>query len=211
MQRAYSHYLMTVAQGMQDLGFYDALIADAKAIKDTPEQAHFYIETGLYAAQVRRYLDLFGREQVCVQMMDDLERSPAALLRATASFLGIDPSWVVHVPARHAYNRWTGADVPRNTICQKVVESEVVYRAAKAVVFAPARRWIYTKLLFRTPRKPRMEQKAKSYLEQIYRSEIPVLEEMLGRQLPWRQRYKLQAAPAPAQPAKKPAAVPRDA
>ena len=55
VERAYSHYLSEVREGMERRPFYYALMADA---------AQFYIDPGLYYRQVERYLHTFGSEQV---------------------------------------------------------------------------------------------------------------------------------------------------
>ncbi|HEX4432137.1 MAG TPA: sulfotransferase [Frankiaceae bacterium] len=50
------------------------------------------IARGMYAAQVRRLLEHFPREQVLVLQFERCREDPAAMLRFTFEFLGIDPA-----------------------------------------------------------------------------------------------------------------------
>jgi hypothetical protein len=44
--------------------------------------------------QVRRYLDVFGRERVHFELLDDLGARPLAVYRRVLEFLGVDPDFV---------------------------------------------------------------------------------------------------------------------
>ncbi len=63
VERAYSHYLMHVREGIQSLSFYDALVEDMKRTDQAWAISHFYVGKGCYAKQVRRYLEVFGRDR----------------------------------------------------------------------------------------------------------------------------------------------------
>jgi hypothetical protein len=91
--RAISHYAMDVRNGRQRRSFDDALRADA-AIRERiwGIKSHLYIDLGMYAAQVRRYLDTFGRDRVLILESATLRNSRTAVLTQIARFLGVDPS-----------------------------------------------------------------------------------------------------------------------
>jgi Sulfotransferase family len=91
--RAISHYAMDVGNGRQRRSFDDALRADA-AIRERiwGVKSHLYIDLGMYAAQVRRYLDTFGRDRVLILESATLRKSRSAAITQIARFLGIDPS-----------------------------------------------------------------------------------------------------------------------
>jgi hypothetical protein len=50
-----------------------------------------YRDIARYSEQVERYLSVFGPEQVCVVLYDDLVADPAATYRRVLAFLGVDP------------------------------------------------------------------------------------------------------------------------
>jgi hypothetical protein len=56
-------------------------------------QGLLYRETAQYADQVKRYLDVFGRERVHVIIYDDLANHTSKVYRDTLQFLGVEPSY----------------------------------------------------------------------------------------------------------------------
>lgn len=61
----------------------------SEALKSRPA----YVEHGLYSGQLRRYLDRFGRDQILVEIYEDIAREPHAFMRRVYGFLGIDPEF----------------------------------------------------------------------------------------------------------------------
>jgi hypothetical protein len=53
-----------------------------------------YLEPGLYAEQLSRYLELFPRERIHIVLFDDIAARPREVARDLYTFLGIDPSFV---------------------------------------------------------------------------------------------------------------------
>jgi Sulfotransferase domain len=103
--RAISHYAMAVGTGLQRRSFDNALRADA-AIQERiwGLRSHLYIDLGMYAAQVRRYLDTFGRDRVLILESATLRKSRRAVLTQIARFLGIDPSGFDEARVDDEYN-----------------------------------------------------------------------------------------------------------
>jgi hypothetical protein len=58
----------------------------------------------MYAAQVRRYLDTFGRDRVLILESATLRKSRRAVLTQIARFLGIDPSGFDEARVDDEYN-----------------------------------------------------------------------------------------------------------
>jgi Sulfotransferase domain len=83
-ERAFSSYLNDVAAGA-----IDAEVGFREALGERPG----YVDGGRYAFHLRRYLELFPREQVFVSIFDDARRDPAAAVSAIYRFLGADPEF----------------------------------------------------------------------------------------------------------------------
>jgi len=69
--------------------------------RDTSTRFGLYLDCGYYARQLRRYLDLYPREQLRVVLYDDLVRDPAGLVRSLWTFLGLDPDAASPDTGRH--------------------------------------------------------------------------------------------------------------
>lgn len=50
---------------------------------------YLYKETGLYYSQIKRYMDVFGRDNCLVCLFDDLKKSPSKLMNEMFDFLGV--------------------------------------------------------------------------------------------------------------------------
>ncbi|HET7203585.1 MAG TPA: sulfotransferase, partial [Steroidobacteraceae bacterium] len=63
-----------------------------------------YVEQGLYATHLKRWLRHFPREQIHVVLMEDVEAGPAGVCRTVYRFLGVDDGYVPS-GLRERYNR----------------------------------------------------------------------------------------------------------
>jgi hypothetical protein len=136
--RAISHYTMDVLNGRQRRSFDDALRADAAI----PERiwgvkSHLYIDLGMYAAQVRRYLETFGRDRVLVIESATLRKSRRAALTQIARFLGIDPSGFDEARLDAEYNLTA---MPRSIQLNYLATRRRVRRVLRSFPQASARR-----------------------------------------------------------------------
>jgi len=72
VDRAYSHYLMSLRREFENLSFQKAIELENDRIKDTFGRNHFsYISRGLYYEQVSRYYNLFGKDNVKVYLFEE--------------------------------------------------------------------------------------------------------------------------------------------
>jgi hypothetical protein len=60
-------------------------------------EAPEYIERGRYAAQLRRFLHYFSREQILVLFFDDMRSDPHAFVQGIYHFLDVDPAFIPSV------------------------------------------------------------------------------------------------------------------
>jgi hypothetical protein len=60
-----------------------------------------FLEMGLYAEQVKRYFDLFPRENIRVDFYENYRRDPAGMIAETLRFLGVDASFQPDMSRRH--------------------------------------------------------------------------------------------------------------
>lgn len=99
VDRAYSHYLMSVRRGFEKSTFLDAIKEEKNRIKDVSndtryysQKNHFsYIDRGLYAKQIKRYLQYFKKENMHFIFFEDnfiLDRKKT--LDTLIDFLGVD-------------------------------------------------------------------------------------------------------------------------
>lgn len=168
VDRAWSGYLMNVLQNRErELSPAHALGPDSH-----------YVQVGFYAAQVRRYLDLFPRDQLRVYLHDDLTADPAGLMRDLFGFLGADAGFVPDVGVRHNEGGY-----PRRRRVNALLNHPVLKRSLGPLAPEPLKRFVNDLRRRNTAAAPRMDQATRERLSALYRDDILVLQDLLGRDL----------------------------
>jgi hypothetical protein len=96
IERAWSHWCMQHARGIDTLDFQSAIRRGRSRLRShvaTPREwrVFSYVERGFYADQVAHVRSLFSREQVLFLPSEHLLRDPERTLRGITTFLGISP------------------------------------------------------------------------------------------------------------------------
>jgi hypothetical protein len=104
IDRAYSHYRMTVREGDEDLPFEAAvdaeearLAGEVDRVRDDPGYRSLplgrwsYLRRGCYAEHLEPWLERFPREQLLVLTVDELQADWAGTIGRCWSFLGLPP------------------------------------------------------------------------------------------------------------------------
>ncbi len=94
VKRAFSQYVMSYRRGTEVFTFEDALrLEDERMSKgNIDEQSRFsYFGRGLYAEQVKRYLEFFPKEQMLFFRADDLYADASDVLNKFYKFVGLEP------------------------------------------------------------------------------------------------------------------------
>ena len=112
VDRAYSSWSFRTQMGGESETFEEALRLEPHRREAGEPWDARYAEAGCYAAQVKRYLDRFGREQVRVWLYEDLRADSGAVLKEILVFIGVDPAFGeterVDVHNATRFPRWTG-------------------------------------------------------------------------------------------------------
>ena len=88
IERAHSHYLMDYRLGHTKISL-DSILNDS-SVKDHALLYQQYIELGFYYNQVKRYIDVFGHNNVCVMLYDKLKENNEQLTNNILRFLNVD-------------------------------------------------------------------------------------------------------------------------
>ena len=89
VERSYSHFLMDKRLGYVDVAFEKIVYKTSKHELLSLYYQQF-VELGYYFQQVKRYLDVFGKENVGVYLFDDLALDSQYVLNKVYDFLEID-------------------------------------------------------------------------------------------------------------------------
>ncbi len=199
VERAYSHYLHLIRDGVEPLtDFAQALAAEDARVRDNWEYRWRYRELGRYSTQLERFFERFDRRQIKVYLYEEFDSQPQQVLRDIYRFLGVDESFVADTSVR--YN---ASGVPRNKLMhaalsrlQKATQAtfDRAPRAAaenrtvragklgKLPLIEQARR-VGISLKNRNLVKPPLAPEVRASLLADYRDEILALQDVLQRNL----------------------------
>lgn len=102
VKRAYSLYNWMISEGYEWVfPFEKALEIEESRLKDkrfeynNPQYFYnyLYFYSGLYSEQIKRYLDVFPKEQIRIYLLEDLKQDPIGLTKEIYKFLKVDPSF----------------------------------------------------------------------------------------------------------------------
>jgi len=88
--RAFSNYLNLVRDGRERLSFAEALQAEEERKAAGWEWFWHLYAVGLYATQVRRYIERFGRDHVLLLLYEDFRRDPRSHIERIFRFIDVD-------------------------------------------------------------------------------------------------------------------------
>lgn len=183
--RAYSNYFMFQRFGMEKLSFPEAIRRDHTEVIEKnqwgPYFHELYVELGLYYEQVRRYIEVFGPDQVEIFLHEEMAKDTPGVIGAICRHIGVDPGLMspkdlarVHNPGRAPRYKW-------------------LYNAARAVFSdrlrdkilpGKVREWLGDNAIFYKRYKQVRDDESTRYLQSIYEPDICRLEDLLGRKLP---------------------------
>jgi hypothetical protein len=175
--RAFSHYLMAVALGHEKASFSEAIsrYRDREA-RDWYLSCH-YIEQGMYAEQVERYLKIFPADRVAIFLFDELVSNPRQVLARIAGHLGIDPEPFAAVDLTEAHNTFRMPRYP------KAIHFVWKFGLNRLVPPAVRKRLNRNSMLFNV-KKPSMDEPSRCYLQELYEPDVARLEKLVGRNFP---------------------------
>jgi hypothetical protein len=178
-ERAYSQYLMMKRDGLETLGFEDALAAEDRRVAERYGHRWYYLRRGFYAAQLRPYFANFARGQIRVRLYEDYVSNPVAFAQDIFRFLNVDDTFVPDMSVRHNESK-----LPRSRRLQVFLTQP---RAAKNFVktFIPAgwSRRVGDRLRRENLTRPPLPPETRRRLTEVYREDIEELQGMIGRDL----------------------------
>ncbi|MEZ5014536.1 MAG: sulfotransferase [Chitinophagales bacterium] len=178
VERLFSQFLMNVRLGkIAERDLLKELKADAAKAYKGWGVSHLYVEVGMYYAQVKRYLDLFPKEQVHIILFDDFKQDPKKAMRDLFGFIGADPDFPVDMETK--YNE---AGMPRFGKLNYFLTQTGLYTLSKKLV--PERLKDRVKSIFYSGSNvPKLSAAEREYLISLYTEDIRNLERLLGRSL----------------------------
>lgn len=175
VERAFAQYLHGATHGAIRWSFREHI---ERGLRHTSGPLCLYrpfLEFGMYAGQIRRYLEAFGAN-LWIGFYEDFRDRPREVLREVCRFLGVSDAFVPDMGQRYPEN-----EPPRAAVIGWM-KARGVWQAAANVTPAPLRPYI-RRALVRRPGAARLDPRDRTYLRDYYREDVRDLAGLTGRDL----------------------------
>lgn len=181
VERAFSQYLHNARDGVVRGSFGKQIELAVSNTRREFQPLYPFLENGLYYAQVRRYLDLFPRENIRIYIYEEAWKAPAVLLADISKFLGVDPSFQPDLSFKelerraprsltaHYLLRKTGAGARLRALLPNGSLPDALRSGARAMLFKPRG-------------SAAMDARDRQTLRDYYREDVGKLAALLGRE-----------------------------
>ena len=177
IERAFSHYLHQVTEGLTNQTFRQAIEATLRAGPGQFAIERTLLEFGHYCTQIKRYQKEFPREQIHISLYEELEHSPAALMENLLTFLGVDPDIRFDASRRHLEPR-----IPKLNGVAYVLKKSRIWPHLRKLLPQPLGPRLRSALM-RSRRSLVMNRADRAFLNEYYHDEIANLSALLDRDL----------------------------
>ncbi|MFA5581482.1 MAG: sulfotransferase [Paracoccaceae bacterium] len=182
VSRLYSHYNMNRQIQLEPLGLRAALAAEETRIADGWGWDWHYAAVSRYGEQLRRYYDLFPREQIAVFLYDDFVADPLGVHAQICRHIGVKPDMQPDMTKRGMVTT-----LPRNLWLDRRLNWP---SGLRTMLLRPPSRRIAHPVIRRLNRLnsrpvPPLDPVLRRELAVRFRGDIAELSDMLGRDIPW--------------------------
>ena len=181
IQRAYSNFLHHIRDRVEHYeNFIEALEAEEWRIQKGWWWGFHYRNAGLYFEQLKRYFELFDRNNITVYLYEDFKVNPLLILENIFQFLSVDDKFIPNVSAK--YNRTA---IPKNrTLDALIKESSPIKSIYQLLVPNKLRKNLTAKLTNLNPTiKPQISPELRKELIPLLREDILKLQELIQQDL----------------------------
>ena len=167
-ERAFSGFMMRTRRGEAVRGFHEELL--------TLDFSH--VKEGFYYDRLKRYLDLFPREQMKIYLFDDLKKGASDLIRDLYGFLGVDTDFNPDTSVRHN----PGA-VPKVRWLNQIFFNPRLIGLTKAIVPESFQEGLKKVQQMNLKPMPKLTPNMRADLMKFYRDDVHKLETLIDRDL----------------------------
>ena len=181
VDRAFSAYTFRRSQQWEKLSFKEALAMEDERIQSNYHYIWHYKRGSLYYEAVKHYLEVFGRENVKVVLLDDVKKDLQQTMNGIFEFLQLQP-----VSVKEGVMNRSGEIKHEKVygVISSVIKSQgFLKRLIQRLTSKDFRRMVSRRIFYLFIRKATMDAEIRRELQNYYREDILKLQALLGRDL----------------------------
>jgi len=143
--------------------------------KDNP------LKLGLYSESVKRYLEIFGTNQVKIIIFEEWVKNPKKTVEEILKFLNVNQT--IAQFNNSAHNEYK---ILRGEISKRINDSKTISKISRMITSKSQRGFLRENILFKKSSKPEMLLEDRKILQNFYFDDAKNLERIIGKKLPWK-------------------------
>ena len=194
VDRTFSSYTFMLRDSRETLGFEEGLSREEERKQKGFEPIWWYKELSLYYKQVKRYMDIFGRERVKVLLYEELFTNPAQSLRSVFAFLGVNEDVVINTSVRYNVSGVPKSRKLYNVLDKFIYNPNALEKRVKSLVPQRLRVAWASKIIGMSVDRVSMDPQVRAQLEAYFAEDVGNLEDLLHQDLTCWHNRKLSIA-----------------
>lgn len=184
IDRAYSSFLHAVRDWHEDSKtFREALQKEETRINQKWPMLFHYVNAGFYSIQLKRYFNVFSKEQIKIIVYDDFVRTPDAVITDLFSFVNVDNSFKPDMSVHPNLSGFPKSQFIHRLFRAVFKDSNLLKGLSRKYIPKDIRRNFSDSLRNQNMSRKRMDLEDRSHLTQIFNLEIQELQEILQKDL----------------------------
>jgi len=180
IERAFSHHLMNMRQGGEKLSFHDVLMTHKSAIEKKNVNLPHYLKIGHYYDDVKRFIDVFGREQVKIILFEEFVKNEKKIISEVLQFLNVN-----YDISKLKIKKYNVSSKPRTPLTKYLFNNFFTSKIPSSILSDSFKQKIKDHILFKEIDKPKISFEDKKLLYQFYREDVEKLQKLLKCKFPW--------------------------
>jgi len=185
IERAFSHYTMSLRDGVTKESFHEALMTQRSRIEKNDRNVPHYLKYSFYSDDVKRFLDVFGREQVKIFLFENFILNEKKTFEQVLQFLDI-----IYDVENLKIGKYNPASKPRTPLTKLIINNNFISKIANLLLSDSLKLKLRDDLLFKKIVKSMISYDDKKLLYQFYKEDVEKLEKILKSKLPWFNEFK---------------------
>lgn len=181
VERANSAYLELKRNGIITSESFQQVLEKEMNNKKVSGKINRIFSEGLYYENIKRYLDIFGTDQVKIIFFEDLVKNTLKTMNEIVKYLGIN--YVFENPDFEIFNPYGRS---RNKLITKTLTDHQGFRKILRKIIPSSTREKINKAMLVHDEKPKMDENDRKILIKFYTEDVLKVKKLLGKDLPWK-------------------------
>ena len=180
IERSHSAYFSYQFMKPNEQNFMEMIKTHEKLISEKIFYIDSILESGFYTKNIKRYQEIFGKENVKVIIFEDYIKNTVQNINSIFKFLGINDKIDLNEQSKGSYR------VPKNFLAKSLLNNKNFRKVSTILIPTVMRQKLGDKYFLKQVKKPEMLENERNYLRELYNDEVNELEKFLGKKLPWK-------------------------